>query len=259
MAIAGVLLILSGLAATPGRAWGPQGHRIIAHLAELRLDPAVRDTLERQFNIKHLAPVANWADEIKRQPGAPDVLHYTNIAEGERTYDRERDCPQGRCVTEKIPEFRGILADPARPRNERARALKFLVHLVADVHQPMHMGNEKDRGGNEIRVRHDHRETNLHALWDSELIVLGGRSLVQYARDLNASVTPEEARRWVADDVVAWTDESRDLVLKYGYNLLKDPDGRLSERYLRRGRVVIELQLMKAGVRLAHLLNQTLK
>lgn len=251
-------MIVCGVAA-PGWAWGPQGHRIIAHLAELRLDPAVRNTLERQFNIKHLAPIANWADEIKHQPGAPDVLHYTNIADGEATYDRRRDCPRGNCVTEKIPEFQRILADSARPVKERQQALKFLVHLVADVHQPMHVGNEKDRGGNEIPVRVGNHSTNLHALWDSGLIVLGGRSLVQYARVLNESITPSEARRWEAGDVVTWTHESRALALKYGYPLLKGPGGRLSERYLQRGRVVIELQLMKAGVRLAHLLNRTLK
>ncbi|MGP0567027.1 MULTISPECIES: S1/P1 nuclease [unclassified Nitrospina] len=254
----GILLTVAGMAA-PGWAWGPEGHRIVAHLAELRLEPDVRNTIQREFNIKHLASIANWADYIKKKPGAPDLLHYTNIAEGEREYLQSRDCPRRNCVTEKIGEYRGILADRTRPQDERDEALRFLVHLVADVHQPMHVGNARDRGGNEIDVRTGNRHTNLHALWDSGLIALGGRSLLQYARLLNQGLTPQEAALWGGGDPVAWTNESRNLVLHHGYTLSKDREGRLTRRYLEKGREVVAMQLKKAGVRLANLLNQILQ
>ncbi|CCQ91009.1 putative Endonuclease [Nitrospina gracilis 3/211] len=251
----GILLTVAGLA-TPGWAWGPEGHRIVAHLAELRLEPDVRNAIQREFNIKHLAPIANWADYIKKKPGAPDVLHYTNIAEGEREYVQSRDCPRRNCVTEKIGEYRGILDDRTRPQDEREEALRFLVHLVADVHQPMHLGNARDRGGNEIDVHIGNRHTNLHALWDSRLIALGGRSLLEYARSLSGDVTAQETAQWTDGDPVNWTNESRELVIKYGYGLSLDPQGRLTRRYIENGRGVVAMQLKKAGVRLAALLNQ---
>ncbi|WP_282012586.1 S1/P1 nuclease [Nitrospina watsonii] len=253
-----VLLTWSGWL-TPAWAWGPEGHRIVAHIAEMRLEPAVRNTLERDFNIKHLTSIANWADRIKKEPGAADVLHYTNIAEGERAYVQRRDCPRRNCVTEKIFEYRDRVSDPARAHARRVEALKFLVHLVADVHQPMHLGNARDRGGNEITVRVGRHRTNLHALWDSGLIDLDGQSLLHYARALHAGLTPEQVQDWQRGDAVAWTNESRALVLTYGYDLLQDERGRLAVRYLERGRQVVATQLLKAGVRLAHLLNRTLQ
>ncbi len=102
------------------------------------------------------------------------------------------------------------------------------------------------------------RDTNLHALWDSGLIVRNGQSLLQYARTLNAAITPAEAENWVGGPNV-WTNESRALVLDYGYPLLKDEHGRLTFRYLERGRTITEMQLMKGGVRLARLLNTILQ
>ncbi len=252
---AAILISLWGLLPVPSSwAWGPAGHRIVAHVAELRVDPAVLNVIRNEFNIKHLDDVANWADVIKKRPDAPDALHYTNIAEGSRTYDQNRDCPRKRCVTEKIKYYSGILKDVARPKSDRKEALKFIIHFVADAHQPMHMGNARDRGGNEIRVRTGEGETNLHALWDSGMIDLNGQSLIQYARTLNATIPLSETLKWAGgpDD---WTNESRALVLDYGYPLLKDEQGRLSPRYLEQGRVVIKVQLMKGGVRLARLLN----
>ena len=161
-------------------------------------------------------------------------------------------------MTEKIKFYRDILRDASRSKSERKEALKFLIHFVADAHQPMHMGNARDRGGNEIPVRVGNRETNLHALWDSGLIVRNGQSLLQYARTLDAAITPAEAKNWVGGPEV-WTDESRALVLDYGYPLLKDEHGCVASRYLERGRMITEMQLMKGGVRLARLLNTILQ
>lgn len=241
-----------------GWAWGPSGHLIVAHLAELRLNPAVLNVIRNEFNIKHLAGVAKWADDIKKEPNAPDALHYTNIAEGFRTYKQIRDCPRSRCVTEKIKFYSDRLRDRSLSNSERQEALKFLIHFVADAHQPMHMGNAKDRGGNEISVRLGNQSTNLHKLWDSGMIVLDGQSLLQYARTLSAAIRPNEAEEWVGGPDL-WTNESRRLVLDYGYPLLKDEHGRLTSRYMERGQGIVEMQLKKGGVRLARLLNSILQ
>lgn len=239
-------------------AWGPEGHRIVAIIAQDRLSPDAREIIRKEFSIKNLTDVANWADIVKRRVPKPDLKHYTNIAKGAWKYNQKRDCPKKKCVTEKVREFEIILADKKRSRPERKEAFKFLVHLAADIHQPMHLGNREDRGGNEIKIMFRGKRTNLHALWDSGLIFLQGNSLVQYARILDARTTETEIREWTKSYVADWSNESRALVLKYGYPLSRTQEGELTREYIERGRSVIEEQLRKAGVRLAHILNRSL-
>ena len=241
-----------------GLAWGPVGHRIVGHIAEINLDPQVLKTIREDFNIKHLANVANWADEIKRYDNKPDVLHYTNIAVGHRRYLQERDCPHKRCVTEKIKRYENILVDSGSSRKIRKEAFKFLVHLVADVHQPMHLGNKKDRGGNEIAVYFGDKPTNLHRVWDHDLIDLRGKSQRQFARQLNRLILPKDKKRWIGGNPDDWSNESRALVLDFGYRLQFSRGRELSLDYIRKGRVIVENQLQRAGIRLAEMLNRLL-
>ncbi|NIS84022.1 MAG: S1/P1 nuclease [Nitrospinaceae bacterium] len=242
-----------------GLAWGPVGHRLVAHVAELNLDPEVRIRIRREFNIKHLASVANWADGVKKSKHPPDVLHYTNIAFGQRTYRQERDCPRKRCVTEKIKEYQRMLADTGQPWIKRWEALKFLVHLVADVHQPMHLGYARDRGGNDIPVIWRGRRSNLHKVWDSGFIALRGGTEWQYARILSRLIPPARKKDWSRGSSEDWTNESRALVLDYGYALEFEGGRRLSSAYIQRGRKIIERQLQRAGMRLAYVLNRIFK
>ena len=92
----------------------------------------------------------DWADKIRRKRRQESPWHYTNVRPGEWTYEAARDCPNGNCVTEKIKEFVAVLANIENPLEKRKDALKYLVHFVGDVHQPLHLGNRKDRGGNRI-------------------------------------------------------------------------------------------------------------
>jgi len=239
-------------------AWGPAGHRIVGHIAEMNLDPQVLKTIQSDFNINHLANVANWADEIKRSKNKPDVLHYTNIAVNHRTYNQKRDCPRKRCVTEKIKEYENILIDSGYTRKTRKEAFKFLVHLVADVHQPMHLGNKKDRGGNEIPVNFGNKPTNLHRVWDHDLIFLNGKSQRQFARQLNGLIIPENKKQWLGGTVDDWSNESRVLVLDFGYTLQFSKGRELSQNYILEGRAIVEERLQRAGIRLAEMLNRLL-
>lgn len=251
--------LLSAIPLQEGLAWGPAGHRIVGHIAEINLDPQVLNTIRRNFNINHLANVANWADEIKRSDHKPDILHYTNIAVNHRKYNQKRDCRRKRCVTEKIKEYESILIDHESSQKTRKEAFKFLVHLVADVHQPMHLGNKKDRGGNDIAVYFGNKPTNLHRVWDHDLIFLKGKSQLQFARNLNQSITPENKKLWVGGTSDDWSNESRALVLDFGYLLQFSEGRRLSQNYIREGRTVVEERLQRAGIRLAEMLNQIFK
>ncbi len=252
-------VLLSALPLQEGLAWGPAGHRIVGHIAEMNLEPKVFKTIQQEFNIKHLANVATWADAIKKSPYPPDVLHYTNIAVHNRTYRQPRDCPRKRCVTEKIKQYHRVLKTPGASQKSRKEAFKFLVHLVADVHQPMHLGHEKDRGGNDIAVVFQGEPTHLHRVWDSHLIFLNGNTQVQFARNLSQAISPENKKDWLGETPDEWSNESRALVLDYGYRLQFSKGRELSPEYIRKGRGIIEERLQRAGIRLAAMLNRLFK
>ena len=146
-------------------AWGPQGHSVIGLIADGHLKPEVKELIAKKFNINSLADVATWADRTRKKRKEESSWHYTNIEEGEWAYNAERDCPDGACVTEKIHEFSGILRSTSL-RERKKDALKFLVHFVGDVHQPLHLGNLKDRGGGTLRFLYKGKDVSLHYLWD---------------------------------------------------------------------------------------------
>ena len=287
-------LILLVVKVPDSAAWGPQGHRVIGFIADGHLKPEVKELIAEKFNINSLADVATWADRTRKKRKEESSWHYTNIEEGQWTYNAERDCPDRACVTEKIHEFSGILVDRSTSLRERKDALKFLVHFVGDVHQPLHLGNLKDRGGGTLRFLYKGKVASLHYLWDGGLIDwggeppqvgvaadsnaavtqtrppkawslfpagvarsrrVGGASLLKYAARLNGRVSEVEVSTWSLSTVSDWANESRSLALKEAYNVDKDD---LSKAYIKRGQEIINLRLTQAGVRLAHLLNTIL-
>lgn len=236
--------------------WGPQGHRTIGYIAEFNLASETKKYILEEFNINNLADVANWADKIKQKRRHESPWHYTNVKAGEWTYEEARDCSNGNCVTEKIKEFIAVLANIENSLKIRKDALKYLVHFVGDVHQPLHLGNRKDRGGGRIRLSYLGRKVNLHYLWDGGLINWREGSLLEYAKRLNIKLVDSEKIEWLNSDINEWTNESRSLALKYAYPL---ENMELSKEYLSRSREILDQRMIQAGVRLAGLLNQLLK
>lgn len=156
---------------TPSSAWGSAGHQIVATLAERQLTPQAKFEVQRLLAIEPgstLASVSNWTDE-RRSP-ATAAWHYVNMPrDSSCQYDVTRDCPDGQCVAGAIKRQRRVLASSA-PDLDRLKALKYLVHFVADVDQPLHAGFADDKGGNRYHLQAFGRGTNLHALRDSGLI-----------------------------------------------------------------------------------------
>lgn len=152
--------------------WGRDGHRIIGHIAEQFLSTNARAAVRDLLGDESLADVSTWADEVRGSPAyrwtAP--LHYVNSPPGSDGYDAQRDCADGCCVVGAIEHYADVLRDSQAPRPVRIEALKFLVHFVGDVHQPLHAGYGVDRGGNDVKVFFFGDNTNLHSLWDSGLI-----------------------------------------------------------------------------------------
>src|SRR5512139_924436 len=152
-----VVLVVAALALVPSRSfgWGRDGHQVIANLAQSRLSPQARKGVAALLHGATPASVSTYADNYRNNHPETARWHFVNIPLGDGHYNPARDCvpsPQGDCIIAAIDRFSAILADPSRPQDERAEALKFLVHLVADLHQPLHATNNNDRGGNDTKV-----------------------------------------------------------------------------------------------------------
>jgi hypothetical protein len=243
------------------RAWGPHGHRIATRVAEVRLSPAARATIRDLLHEGDtLVDVCNWADQEGHDavPGSAP-WHYVNVPLGATRYDA-RYCNGGDCVVARIKHFRSVLADRSTPRRERARALLFLVHLVEDVHQPLHVGDNHDRGGNLTQIQFFGAGTNLHRLWDSDLINEIDRNERAWVQRIAHLLTQENVRSWSQGSIEDWATESL-LDCKKAYEFPAGarqpiPSGtRLGAEYVAFAQPILERRLAQAGVRLANELN----
>jgi hypothetical protein len=246
----------------PAFGWGPRAHRIATRIAVQRLTPkaaaAVRELLHEGDT---LVDVADWADHEGHDavPGSAP-WHYVNVPITAKKYDAKY-CPERGCVVSKIKHYRKVLADRNAPRRERQRALLFLVHLVEDLNQPLHVGDNGDRGGNLTQVQFLGEGDNLHRLWDSALIDRSGQSERDWTDQVAALVTPEHVKEWSKGDVEDWADESLDAARRAYYYPVGAarplPSGtRLGEDYARLARPIVRERLARAGVRLANELNE---
>src|SRR5450830_521944 len=151
-------------------AWGAQGHQVIATLAQAQLSVKAKAEVNRLLALEPgetLATISTWADEHRNPASAK--WHYVNFPRESCTFDAQRDCPDGKCVVAVIEKQLAILGGHG-PDDKRLTALKYLMHLVGDVHQPLHAGYRDDKGGNTYQLRAFMRGSNLHAVWDTGLI-----------------------------------------------------------------------------------------
>lgn len=253
LAWAWTLAFLGSLSCALG--WGKDGHRIVADMASRWLTDRTRTEVEDLLRGESLAEVSTWADAVRDDPAyrATAPWHYVNIPKDAEAYDEKRDCPKAGCVVSAIRKQVETLKDAQAPREQRVEALKFLVHFVGDVHQPLHAGLAEDRGGNEIVVDFLGERKNLHEVWDSDIIERARRPWKEYADELTRRISQEQRKSWSSPDPADWATESHKLALTHAYAV--DPGGALDEAYLDRARPVVEDRLAAAGVRLAALLN----
>ena len=265
MPLRALALALALTAAARADAWSTPGHRVVAAIAEERLSPDARALVREILGSTPMSDpdVAGWAD-AQRDP-ATKPWHYVNVPMGAAGYDADRDCPRGECVVAAIARAETRLRD-ARSALDRADALRWLLHLVADVHQPLHAGDRGDRGGNDLptrRARGRGQPGNLHRVWDFDVVgpVLRGRDAAAAGRELARSMRDRDAAAWASDlDPAAWATDSHALARRIYVELGALPrDGAivlLPRSYARDQRPRVEAQLRKAGVRLAAILDR---
>jgi nuclease S1 len=202
-----VLMLMTPL--RPAQAWGPRGHRVATRVAEARLTPQARAGIRELLHEGDtLLDVCNWADHEGHDavPGSAP-WHYVNVPIDAPRYT-DRYCRRGDCVVSKIHQFRKVVADRNKPKAERARALLFLFHFIEDVHQPLHVGDHNDRGGNDTQIQYFNEGVNMHRLWDSTMLDDASRDDREWVRRIEPLLTPENVAAWTKGDVEAWADES---------------------------------------------------
>ena len=174
-------------------------------------------------------------------------------------YDAARDCPEGDCVVAAIGRFEAVLRNKAAAPRQRLEALKFLVHLVADIAQPLHCANNDDRDGNNVRVEFEGRPADLHAVWDTGILAaapIGDERA--YSLKLKRSITPAEAETGRSGAPAGWTNDSYGIAIRLIYGEGPHGPGALPQSYEQAAIYVVRVQLEKAGVRLAAVLNDAL-
>ena len=251
--------VSAGVIPVPPPVWGANGHRIVAAIAERHLLPATRQRVEALIGPYPLARFGEWGDKYRAsEAGAHTATwHYVNIPDGE-SY-RAAAVTEPGDIIQALELQERILADPARSALEREAALKLLVHFVADIHQPMHVGRADDRGGNLVQVRWFGSPTNLHTVWDSHLLDHQGLSYTEYVVFLDYASAAEIAD-WQRSDYLAWATESMALRASV-YDLPEAEAGQvpnLSWDYADRMTPIMERRLLQAGIRLAGVLNRVL-
>lgn len=273
-----VSIILSIGLASPGdaHAWGRAGHEIVCDIAYRLLSPPGRrlvDQIRAEGGLdepQYLYQTCLWPDEVRRGPFAGSYrYHFADVMNAAPGYDLARDCAALDCAPVAIQRFATVVArDPGRSssaRKDRAEALRFLAHFVADVHQPLHVGHAEDRGGNALRVAwygdrgSSGNPMNLHRIWDTEILRSAGYRTVGDASALQDEIDRRDLNGARNFDLVGWTQESRELAERRAY---LHPDGApvepgedLGEDYFEAAWPLVEVQLMRAALRLAHLID----
>lgn len=254
---------------TQSFAWGPKGHQIVGDIARNHLTPTTRQNLQALLGNDDLAAIANWADEVRPQRPESFGWHFVDIPREAAGFSEERDCymPDDKhpstkedhhnCVVDRITMFKQIVADKTAPQDARLEALRFLVHFVGDVHQPMH-GIADERGGNGIRVSEfgstqcGKYTCNLHSAWDSGLLEHTGRSEQEYVAYLEQMITSKKLQATGAPQ--DWANES----WRFAKQAWLNDGGSVDEAYYKANIGTVDERLALAGLRLAALLNQAL-
>jgi hypothetical protein len=247
-------------------AWGHEGHRLTALVAQEHLSLTAEENVRYLLGKESLADVASWADEYREDHRETARWHYVDIPGAQDTYDRVRDCPLPAedaasrwrdCVVDRILYFEEQLKDPARDKKQKAFALKFLVHLMGDIHQPFHAIGDS-RGGNNVQVMFfgttqcgERSICNLHGIWDDGLLQHRDLSEKKYLARLHSEILENDWEKQSGGDPVLWANASH----HYAQDAFVPNGALITSQYYEVEIKIVDQQLALGGLRLAEVLN----
>ncbi|WP_053077546.1 S1/P1 nuclease [Chromobacterium sp. LK11] len=268
-------LLLSAAFALPSAqalAWGQEGHRVTGYVAQQLLSPQAKAAVNQLIPNADFAQLALYMDqhkqELKQQLPGSDQWHYNDepVCDGVE----EDDCPSGNCASNQITRYSKVLADKSASKSARAQALTFLLHMIGDIHQPLHAADNHDRGGNDVKTRlaGSNKTGNLHSVWDTALVqqALSGANEQSWAAQ-NLKYYARNIAGWQSGQVNDWIKESNQYARSEVYGPLSNfscgsaPSdvAYLDRTYQTAGAQLVKQQLVKAGARIAMVINQALQ
>lgn len=252
-------------------AWGPKGHAIVADIAASRLTPIAKQNLQSLLGTDSLASIASWADSVRKQRDESYDWHFVDIPKDAAGFSEERDCfrPQDKhkdaqtdhhnCVVDRIEMFQKNLGDEKASRADRLEALKWIVHFVGDLHQPLHAIDEA-HGGNDIKLsvfgspKCGDYDCNLHWAWDTLLLEHTGYSEEEYVARLNTLIAAKHLESQSGGTAVDWANESH----LQARQIMNTKPAAIDDAYYQANIELVNQKLALGGLRLAALLNDTL-
>lgn len=247
------LVVASCFWASQAMAWGQTGHRITGQIAELYLTPQAKQAIESILDNETLAEVSTYADDMRSNPDhfwqeVAGPFHYVKVPKG-KVYSDVGAPEQGDSFT-ALTQFTKTLKDKNASREDKQLALKMIVHIIGDLHQPLHAGDGTDRGGNDVKVNFFWEDSNLHRVWDSGLIDRKQLSFTEWTAFLAPKISEEQAKAWMTTDPLIYIQESAEI-----RDTIYPKEERLSWQYLYDHTPTVKLRLQQAGVRIAAHLN----
>lgn len=246
--------LLLGVCSIQGFGWGQKGHDTVACIAENHLTANTKATVDSLLDGKSIVYWANWLDNASHTPeyAYSKTWHYKNI-DADQTFQSAPLLQSGdivRAVNEQV----AVLADTCMTKDSRALALKIVVHLLGDIHQPMHLGHASDLGGNRWSVKYFKSPTNLHTVWDSRLPESAHKwSYTEWQQQIDRA-TPEETIQILTEaNPEHWAEETYEICKQVYAKTPQDTD--ISYDYIAEWTPVVETQFLRGGIRLADILN----
>ncbi|TGG91535.1 hypothetical protein E4656_16025 [Natronospirillum operosum] len=249
------------LLALPAQGFGERGHQIVAQLATYYLNDDARALVESLYGTNYrrlLLEDANYAQQVTRRRGNEWRLgyHYTWFREGDSGFVPAEHCPNGICSVAAVLSAEEVLADDGASRNQRMDAFRFLVHYMADLHDPVNAGFAADRGGRETElVGSDLERYSLFEIWQHELFEHLPHPPFVMANIYARQITDEQRREWEAGEPASWVWETHTVARDIAYPAVQRAGG-WNSIYRREALPALEEQLKKAAVRLASRFNQ---
>lgn len=236
--------------------WGATGHRTVGEIAANYLNGKTKRAISKLLEGQSLALVSTFGDDIKSDKRYNEFYswHYVNMPFGVKYEDAEKN-PSGDLVT-GIEKCKEVILDENTSKEDKAFYLKMLVHLIGDLHQPMHIGRKEDKGGNDIQVQWFNRGTNLHRIWDSDMINHFDMTYTELAKNSD-EISKEQVKFLQKGTIVDWANETQIFAIK-AYSSTEIGE-KLGYKYMYENFGLVRSQLQKGGIRLAKVLNDLFK
>lgn len=249
-----IISLILAISLPASMVWSQKGHRITGVIAEKYLSDNARAEIHKILGNESLAEVSTYPDEQRSNPApywkkTAMPWHWVTVPDGQ-TYSNTTPPKEGDAYI-ALMNFKKILKDKTSSLADKQLALKFTIHLVGDLHQPLHVGNGTDRGGNSVKVKWFRKSSNLHKVWDSEIIEGQGLSYSEKAEWLNEKISPVQAKAWMETNPLVWIAESQEL-----RKSIYPEKASLSYDYAYKFKPIIDERLMQSGVRMAAYLNE---